>query len=89
MSSRKNFGQLKEVIQPPNLIENQIQSFNEFLQMDAAPTQRKIGSLSWQNVLVAISKAVAIPDEVTLFPRWLVLATKPLVTLTLNQPAAI
>ncbi len=41
MSSRKNFGQLKEVIQPPNLIENQIQSFNEFLQMDAAPTQRK------------------------------------------------
>ena len=41
MSSRKNFGQLKEVIQPPNLIENQIQSFNEFLQIDAAPTQRK------------------------------------------------
>ena len=41
MSSRKNFGQLKEVIHPPNLIENQIQSFNEFLQMDVLPAQRK------------------------------------------------
>ena len=41
MSSRKNFGQLKEVIHPPNLIENQIDSFKEFLQMDVAPTQRK------------------------------------------------
>ena len=41
MSSRKNFGQIKEVIQPPNLIENQIQSFNEFLQMDVVPAQRK------------------------------------------------
>ena len=33
MSSRKNFGQLKEVIHPPNLIENQIDSFKEFLQV--------------------------------------------------------
>ncbi len=41
MSKRINFGQLKEVIQPPNLIENQIDSFMEFLQMDLAPSQRK------------------------------------------------
>ena len=41
MSKRINFGKLKEVIQPPNLIENQIDSFTEFLQMDSAPTQRK------------------------------------------------
>ena len=41
MSSRKNFGQLKEVIHPPNLIENQIQSFNDFLQIDALQGQRK------------------------------------------------
>ena len=41
MSKRINFGKLKEVIQPPNLIENQIDSFAEFLQMDLAPTQRK------------------------------------------------
>jgi len=41
MSKRSNFGQLKEVIQPPNLIENQINSFKEFLQMDVPPSQRK------------------------------------------------
>jgi len=41
MSKRKNFGQLKEIIQPPNLIENQIDSFKEFLQMDTAPSQRQ------------------------------------------------
>jgi len=41
MSKRINFGKLKEVIQPPNLIENQIDSFTEFLQMDLAPSQRK------------------------------------------------
>tara|TARA_B110000008_G_scaffold22325_2_gene20357 strand:- start:3077 stop:6862 length:3786 start_codon:yes stop_codon:yes gene_type:complete len=41
MSKRSNFGQLKEVIQPPNLIENQVNSFKEFLQMDVPPSQRK------------------------------------------------
>ncbi|MEC9227517.1 MAG: DNA-directed RNA polymerase subunit beta, partial [Verrucomicrobiota bacterium] len=41
MSDRINFGQIKEVIQPPNLIENQIDSFKEFLQLDIASNQRK------------------------------------------------
>ena len=41
MSERINFGQIKEVIQPPNLIENQIDSFQEFLQIEEAPGQRK------------------------------------------------
>ncbi len=41
MSKRINFGQLKEVIQPPNLIENQINSFKEFLQLDQTPSQRR------------------------------------------------
>ncbi|MGB0370247.1 MAG: DNA-directed RNA polymerase subunit beta [Opitutales bacterium] len=41
MSERINFGTLQEVIQPPNLIENQITSFNEFLQLDTAVNQRK------------------------------------------------
>jgi DNA-directed RNA polymerase subunit beta len=41
MSKRLNFGQLKEVIQPPNLIENQVDSYKEFLQMDTAPSQRE------------------------------------------------
>ncbi|MEC7274607.1 MAG: DNA-directed RNA polymerase subunit beta, partial [Verrucomicrobiota bacterium] len=41
MSKRTNFGQLKEVIQPPNLIENQVDSYKEFLQMELSPSQRK------------------------------------------------
>jgi len=41
MSERINFGKLREVEEPPNLIQNQIDSFNEFLQMDVAPGQRK------------------------------------------------
>jgi DNA-directed RNA polymerase beta subunit len=38
---RKNFGKLREVIPPPNLIENQIFSFNDFLQLDQAASARK------------------------------------------------
>jgi len=41
MSERKNFGTLAEVISPPNLIENQLISYQEFLQQDIAPSQRK------------------------------------------------
>ena len=41
MSERINFGKLREVIAPPNLIENQIQSFEAFIQSDVSPTQRK------------------------------------------------
>ena len=37
---RINFGQLQEVITPPNLIQNQINSFKEFLQIDTSPSQR-------------------------------------------------
>ncbi len=40
MSDRINFGQLTEVIAPPNLIQIQIDSFKEFLQSDLPPTQR-------------------------------------------------
>ncbi len=41
MSERINFGTLREVIDPPNLILLQINSFKEFLQADLPPTQRK------------------------------------------------
>ena len=40
MSDRKNFGKLKEVIQPPNLIQNQIDSYTNFLQADVPARQR-------------------------------------------------
>jgi len=38
---RKNFGKLQEVIDPPNLIQNQIDSFHNYLQRDVPPTHRK------------------------------------------------
>lgn len=41
MSDRINFGKLKEVIAPPNLIQNQLDSYLEFLQKDVSLTQRK------------------------------------------------
>lgn len=41
MSKRINFGKLKEVITPPNLIQNQIDSFMEFLQIDVPAGKRK------------------------------------------------
>jgi DNA-directed RNA polymerase subunit beta len=40
-SERINFGKIKEVITPPNMIEVQVNSYKEFLQADIAPRQRK------------------------------------------------
>src|SRR3954465_4856035 len=41
VSERINFGKIKEIIAPPNLIELQTNSYREFLQADAAPSRRK------------------------------------------------
>ena len=41
MSNRINFGKLKEVVPPPDLIGLQLASYREFLQADVAPSQRK------------------------------------------------
>src|SRR5216684_7009602 len=38
---RINFGKIKEIITPPNLIELQTNSYVEFLQINVAPTRRK------------------------------------------------
>src|SRR5204862_5576601 len=38
---RINFGKIKEIIAPPNLIELQTTSYREFLQLDVAPSRRK------------------------------------------------
>src|SRR5687767_13714636 len=40
-AERINFGKIKEVIAPPNLIEIQVNSYREFLQAEVAPTKRK------------------------------------------------
>ncbi|MDE0575328.1 MAG: DNA-directed RNA polymerase subunit beta [Opitutales bacterium] len=41
VNDRQNFGKLKEVIEPPNLILNQIDSFRDFFQKDVPHTHRK------------------------------------------------
>ena len=40
-SERINFGKIKEVITPPNMIEVQVNSYKEFLQAEVAPRQRR------------------------------------------------
>jgi len=41
MVERKVFGKLKPVIQPPDLIEIQTKSYEDFLQLDSAPGKRQ------------------------------------------------
>src|SRR5882724_2029907 len=41
VTERINFGKIKEIIAPPNLIELQTNSYVEFLQLNVAPTRRK------------------------------------------------
>lgn len=45
MPKRTHFGKIKEIINPPNLIENQVDSFKQFLQADMKPTERKMFGL--------------------------------------------
>ena len=40
-TERINFGKIKEIIAPPNMIELQTNSYKEFLQADAAPKKRR------------------------------------------------
>lgn len=41
MSVRKNFGKLRTVAQPPDLIATQTKSYSDFLQLNRAPNRRK------------------------------------------------
>jgi DNA-directed RNA polymerase subunit beta len=45
MSDRINFGKLQEVIEPPNLIQIQIDSFKEFIQADLPANKRQHAGL--------------------------------------------
>ena len=38
---KKSFGRIKEAISLPNLIEVQSKSFNDFVQLDCLPSERK------------------------------------------------
>jgi DNA-directed RNA polymerase subunit beta len=39
---RKSFGKIKDIVQVPDLIEIQSKSFNDFVQLDKLPTERKM-----------------------------------------------
>ncbi|MCF7837003.1 MAG: DNA-directed RNA polymerase subunit beta [Candidatus Marinimicrobia bacterium] len=41
MGDRANFGKLREIIEPPDLIEIQTESYKDFLQLDTAPSKRR------------------------------------------------
>ncbi|MFH1441122.1 MAG: DNA-directed RNA polymerase subunit beta [Candidatus Omnitrophota bacterium] len=45
MIKRKSFGKLKEVYPLPNLLDLQLESYHEFLQMDVPPAERKLQGL--------------------------------------------
>ncbi len=45
VAERINFGKIKEVISPPNLIEIQVNSYREFLQLDVPTSRRKNAGL--------------------------------------------
>ncbi len=52
MVERTNYGQLKDIIDPPDLIEIQTKSYQDFLQMDVAPNRRK--PIGLQSVLKTV-----------------------------------
>jgi len=45
LGERVDYGSIKEVITPPNLIEIQSKSYMEFLQEDVDPNKRKLVGL--------------------------------------------
>jgi DNA-directed RNA polymerase subunit beta len=45
MTNRLHFGKIHEVVEPPNLIEIQIESYKEFLQKEVPPSKRVVTGL--------------------------------------------
>jgi DNA-directed RNA polymerase subunit beta len=64
MSNRLYFGEIKEVIKPPNLIEIQLESYNSFLQQDIVPTKREDSGL--QAVFKEVFPIVSYDETFTL-----------------------
>ena len=64
MSERIYFGKLKEVSEPPNLIEVQVNSYIEFLQRDLSPSKRK--DIGLQAVFREVFPIQSYDEKVTL-----------------------
>jgi DNA-directed RNA polymerase subunit beta len=64
MSERIYFGKIKEAIEPPNLIEVQLNSYVEFLQKDVSPGRRK--NVGLQAVFREVFPIQSYDDKVVL-----------------------
>jgi len=64
MSERIYFGKIKEAIEPPNLIEVQLNSYVEFLQKDVSPSRRK--NVGLQAVFREVFPIQSYDDKVVL-----------------------
>jgi DNA-directed RNA polymerase subunit beta len=64
MSERIYFGKIKEAVEPPNLIEVQLNSYVEFLQKDIPPSRRK--SVGLQAVFKEVFPIQSYDDKVVL-----------------------
>ncbi len=64
MSERIYFGKLKEAIEPPNLIEVQLNSYHEFLQKDVPPSKRK--NMGLQSVFKEVFPIQSYDDKIVL-----------------------
>src|SRR5580698_1216108 len=64
MSDRIYFGKIKEAVEPPNLIEVQLNSYVEFLQKDVPPSKRK--NVGLQAVFKEVFPIQSYDDKVVL-----------------------
>ena len=64
MTERIHFGKIDEVVEAPNLIDIQIQSYQDFLQVDTSPRKRK--QVGLQAVFREVFPITSYDDKVTL-----------------------
>src|SRR4028118_1816268 len=64
MLERKYFGEIKEAIEPPNLIEVQLNSYVEFLQSNVPPSKRQ--EVGLQAVFKEVFPIQSYDEKVTL-----------------------
>jgi DNA-directed RNA polymerase subunit beta len=64
MSQRTNFGKIHEVAEPPNLIEIQLRSYEEFLQQNVLPSKRK--NVGLQAVFKEVFPITSYAEKMTL-----------------------
>ena len=64
MSQRINFGKINEPVDPPNLIEIQLKSYEEFLQKDITPSKRK--DMGLQAVFREVFPIASYDEKMTL-----------------------